>query len=268
MFENVANINWNDSYALVNFILNLILILVIYGALVFLFVSIIKRKSAYIFLGISGGLILLTFLLGLEPAFILVAMLSVVGIFITIFSNFGNFKSFLSSPFRRPHSRNGTRGEIGKVFDRQKLYDVIAGAVASLSKSKIGALITFEKQNSLTDVCKNGVAVNCPVSAEMLLTIFYPGTRLHDGAVVIRGTTILSASVFFAPSTKAFAGKYGSRHRAAIGLSEIVDAVTVVVSEETGRISIAVNGQLETVSTDNFRRVFENYMSDHTDIEE
>jgi len=110
--------------------------------------------------------------------------------------------------------------------------------------------------------------VNCPVSPEILSTIFYPGTRLHDGAVVVKEMSIIYASVFFTPSTKAFAGKYGSRHRAAIGISEISDAVTVVVSEETGRISIAMNGQLETVSIDNFRRVFENYMSDQTISEE
>ena len=81
-------------------------------------------------------------------------------------------------------------------------------------------------------------------------------------------TTLIAASVFFTPSTKAYAGKYGSRHRAAIGISEISDAVTIVVSEETGRISIAVNGQIETVSGENFRRVFENYMMDSKISEE
>ena len=109
---------------------------------------------------------------------------------------------------------------------------------------------------------KNGVAVKAPVSTELLQTIFYPGTRLHDGAVVIHGNEIVAASVFYTPTTKAFAGKYGSRHRAALGISEISDAVTVVVSEETGRISFAVNGTLETVDQANFLRVFENLMDD------
>ena len=120
--------------------------------------------------------------------------------------------------------------------------------------------MTFEKNTSLQDVIKNGVSVRAPVSAELLQTIFYPGTRLHDGAVVIHGNEIIAASVFYTPTTKPFAGKYGSRHRAALGISEISDSVTVVVSEETGRISFAVNGQLDAVDQDNFLRVFENYM--------
>ena len=107
---------------------------------------------------------------------------------------------------------------------------------------------------------KNGVSVKAPVTAELLMTIFYPGTRLHDGAVVIHGNEIVAASVFYTPTTKPFAGKYGSRHRAALGISEISDSVTIVVSEETGRISFAVNGNLESVDQENFLRVFENYM--------
>ena len=86
-------------------------------------------------------------------------------------------------------------------------------------------------------------------------------------AVVIHGNEIVAASVFFTPTTKPFAGKYGSRHRAAIGISEVSDAITVVVSEETGRISFAVNGDLEAVNQTNFLRVFENYMADHSSEE-
>ena len=142
------------------------------------------------------------------------------------------------------------------------MYQQIESAVISLSKTKTGAIITFERNTSLADMLKNGVTIKAPVSAELLQTIFYPGTRLHDGAVVIHGNEIVAASVFFTPTTQAFAGKYGSRHRAAIGISEISDSVTVVVSEETGRISFAVNGTLESVDQTNFLRVFENLMDD------
>ena len=123
------------------------------------------------------------------------------------------------------------------------------------------------KAHERKDIIKNGVPVNAPLSPELLQTIFYEGTRLHDGAVVIHGNEIVAASVFFTPTTKPFAGKYGSRHRAAIGVSEVSDAVTVVVSEETGRISFAVNGDLEAVNQTNFRRVFETYMSDNSSEE-
>ena len=139
--------------------------------------------------------------------------------------------------------------------------------LSSLSASKTGAIITFERTKSLKNLSRNGVDINAPVSSELLCTIFYPGTRLHDGAVIIHGNEILSAAVFFVPTTQPLAVSYGSRHRAAIGISEVSDAITVVVSEETGRISIAANGQLDPVDQDNFLRVFETYMSDD-DIEE
>ncbi len=268
MWTNVANINWNNGYQVADFILNLAFILIIYGLLFYLFFSVIKRLSAYVFLGISFVVVLITFFLGLLPAMILAAMFSTAGIFISLFANFGSLKSFLANPFKRATVRNNGKNHVEKVYDRQKLYETITNTVTTLSKTKTGALITFEKQSSLADVCKNGVFINCPVTLEILTTIFYPGTRLHDGAVVVHGETIVAAAVFFTPSTKAFAGKYGSRHRAAIGISEVSDSVTVVVSEETGRISFAVNGQLETVAPENFRRVFENYMSDPTEEEE
>ena len=153
---------------------------------------------------------------------------------------------------------------IEKIYDRKALYKTIETAVIELSNNKVGALITFEKNTSLKEVIRNGVPVHAPVSVDLLLTIFYNGTRLHDGAVVIHGNEIVSAAVFFTPTTEPFAGKYGSRHRAAIGISEISDAITVVVSEETGRISFAVNGGLETVEQSNFLRVFENYMDDES----
>ena len=92
------------------------------------------------------------------------------------------------------------------------------------------------------------------------MTIFYPGTRLHDGAVVIRRDMILAASVYYTPTTKPLTGKFGSRHRASIGISEVSDSVTVVVSEETGRISLAVAGELIHVPADNFLRMLEDYI--------
>ena len=126
----------------------------------------------------------------------------------------------------------------------------------------IGALLTFERKDKEKDIIKNGSKIDAPVTFEILVTIFYPGTRLHDGAVVICGNKIVAASVYYTPTTKPLTGKYGSRHRAALGISEISDAVTVVVSEETGRISIAYNGILESYSPDNFYKAFENIMNE------
>ena len=122
--------------------------------------------------------------------------------------------------------------------------------------------MTFERKDQLKSIMKNGTYLYAPVTYELLITIFYPGTRLHDGAVVIKGDTIIAASVYYTPTTKPLTGKYGSRHRAALGISEVSDAITVVVSEETGRISIAYNGNLESYAPDNFYKAFENIMNE------
>jgi len=170
--------------------------------------------------------------------------------------------------FARGHGKGKGKNDVQKIFDRESLYDAINESVSFLSRTKTGAIMTFERKMPLNDMIKNGVIINAPVTPELLMTIFYPGTRLHDGAVVIRDNLIIVASAFYTPTTKPLAGKYGSRHRAAIGISEVSDSVTVVVSEETGRISIAYGGELEPVFIDNFHRVFEEYMEDTTYVEE
>ena len=149
---------------------------------------------------------------------------------------------------------------VDKVFDRHALLVKIDTAVQNLSKNKIGAIITFERDTKLDDFVKSGTILNSPVTPELLITIFYPGTRLHDGAVIIRRDNILAASVYYTPTTKPLTGKFGSRHRAAIGISEVSDSVTVVVSEETGRISLAVAGELIHVPSDTFLRTLEDYI--------
>ena len=164
------------------------------------------------------------------------------------FANLGDLRKFIANPFSRPVAKAGNFG-IEKIYDTQLLYKNIETAVISLSNARIGAIMTFEKNTDLKDIMKNGVPVHAPVTPEILMTIFYPGTRLHDGAVVIHGNEIVAASVFFTPTTKPFAGKYGSRHRAAIGLSEQCDAVIIIVSEETGVVSVAENGRIERYMT-------------------
>ena len=241
------------------FIVSLVLLLGMYGFLFFMYSKIIKRTAGYLFISISCGSVLTAFLLNLNYVFIMLIGMSVVGVTISLFTNLGDVRQFLANPFKGSRIKSG-KFEVEKIYNRELLYKTIEKATLALSKSRIGAIMTFEKNTSLADVIKNGVAVKAPVTAELLMTIFYPGTRLHDGAVVIHGNEIVAASVFYTPTTKPFAGKYGSRHRAALGISEISDSVTIVVSEETGRISFAVNGNLESVDQENFLRVFENYM--------
>ena len=243
------------------FIISLLSILAIYGALFFVLIKVAKRRASFIFAIGSLLLFLVAFFLNLTFLAILVGFISAAGLAACFFANLGDVRKFIANPFSRTTAKAANFG-IEKIYDTQELYKNIETAVIALSNSRIGAIITFEKNTSLKDIIRNGVPIHAPVTSEILLTIFYPGTRLHDGAVVIHGNEIVAASVFFTPTTKPFAGKYGSRHRAAIGISEVSDAVTVVVSEETGRISFAVNGDLEAVNQTNFLRVFENYMGD------
>ena len=239
-------------------------IILIYGLLLFTFIKACRRKSAFTTLGISFAIAIASFIFNLIYVAIINAAVFIVAANIILMANIGDLRAFLANPFKVTNAKVTNFG-VEKIYNRELLYKKIETAVVALSKTKTGAIITFEKNTSLKDIIKNGVPVNAPVSPELLLTIFYPGTRLHDGAVVIHGNEIVAASVFFTPTTKPFAGKYGSRHRAAIGISEICDAVTIVVSEETGRISFAVNGQLESVDQSIFLRVLENYMSDVSD---
>ncbi len=239
-------------------------IIVIFGLLLYTFLKVSRRKGALISWGATFAIAIISFLFNLFIVAILNAAILCITITVTLMANIGDLRAYLANPFKITTAKSTNFG-VEKIYNREVLYKKIETAVVALSKSKTGAIITFEKNTSLKDIIKNGVPVNAPVSPELLLTIFYPGTRLHDGAVVIHGNEIVAASVFFTPTTKPFAGKYGSRHRAAIGISEICDAVTVVVSEETGRISFAVNGQLESVDQSIFLRVLENYMSDVSD---
>ena len=251
---------WDEGVMpLGSLILSIVVIVLIFASLCFLYAKVIKRKVAFIMLGINFVLFLVSFIFYSYPAMIISAALFVTSVSVTMFTNLGDLRRFLANPFKKSGVKT-TSYKVEKLFDKDSMYKEIEKATINLSKTRTGAIMTFERNTSLQDVMKNGVPVNAPVKAELLETIFYPGTRLHDGAVIIHGQEIVAASVFFTPTTQAFAGKYGSRHRAAIGISEISDAVTVVVSEETGRISLAVNGQLVSCEPSTFLRVFETHM--------
>ncbi|MBE6136702.1 MAG: TIGR00159 family protein [Erysipelotrichaceae bacterium] len=241
------------------FVFSTVVIALVICALFVLYFKVIKRKVAYIVLSLSSSLFILGFLFVSTPVMILAGSVMAFSVTTTLFANLGDLRKFLANPFKKSGIKTSTY-KVEKLFDKDSMYKEIEKATINLSKTRTGAIMTFERNTSLQDVMKNGVPVNAPVRAELLETIFYQGTRLHDGAVIIHGNEIVAASVFFTPTTQAFAGKYGSRHRAAIGISEISDAVTVVVSEETGRISLAVNGQLVSCEPATFLRVFETHM--------
>jgi diadenylate cyclase len=128
-----------------------------------------------------------------------------------------------------------------------KSLEEIVRATIALSNRKIGALIAIERDTSLKDFVEMGTALDAKVSKEVLLSIFHPTSPIHDGAVVIKSNRIIAAGCFLPITTSPeISRSLGTRHRAGIGLSEETDAILIIVSEETGIISMAINGKLET----------------------
>jgi diadenylate cyclase len=127
-----------------------------------------------------------------------------------------------------------------------KSHEEIVRAAVSLSNKKIGALIVVERETSLKDFIEVGTPLDAKVSRELLLSIFHPTSPIHDGAVIIKGNRIAAAGCFLPITLSAEVSKaFGTRHRAGIGLTEETDAIAVIVSEETGNISLVVNGKVE-----------------------
>lgn len=127
-----------------------------------------------------------------------------------------------------------------------KIKIELVKSIDHLSNRKIGAIITLEKNTSMEEFIENAFQVNAPLTNELLSTIFYPATPLHDGAVIIKNNQIVCAGAYYPPTEKLDVPKsLGSRHRAAIGVSEISDSLTIVVSEQTGNVSVAYNGYLD-----------------------
>lgn len=126
-----------------------------------------------------------------------------------------------------------------------KTIEEILLAVDALSKDKIGALIVLQRQTGLREFIESGKEINASVTADILKSIFFPKSPLHDGAVIISGDKIVSAKSTLPPSEGSQYSYIGMRHRAGIGITENSDAVSVIVSEETGAVSLAVSGKIE-----------------------
>lgn len=143
-------------------------------------------------------------------------------------------------------------GRAGGLMDRptreaaaNRAINQVARTCRMLAEAHQGAIIVLERNTGLEAYAETGVAVNAQVSSELLLTIFYPNTALHDGAIIIREDQIIAAATVLPLSNSRLADRYlGTRHRAALGISEQTDAIAVVVSEETGTISVAHNGRM------------------------
>lgn len=142
----------------------------------------------------------------------------------------------------------------GRLFSRSavpeeemltKTIDEIVKSISYMGKRRIGALLSIERETGMGDYIETGIPLYARVSSELLINIFIPNTPLHDGAVIVKENEIKAAACYLPLSESPFISKeLGTRHRAALGISEVTDSLTIVVSEETGNISLTKNGEL------------------------
>ncbi len=245
--------NFQSGYFIADYVISICLILALGVA-----ISLLSRRLAvYIGYGVLSFLYILFLTLNL-PILTLITLIAIfTSTIICVNINAGIFRRFITAPMKSQKSIKEEKGG----YDKDTMITKIATAVKWLSDNKTGALITFEKKTPMDEYMKNGTMINCPITPEIIETIFYEGSRLHDGAIIIRKDVIISAAVYYPNSTKAIVGKFGARHRAALGISERTDSVTVVVSEETGRVSIAHNGIIDNVKLMEFEKIFRDRMA-------
>ncbi|VHC64058.1 disA bacterial checkpoint controller nucleotide-binding family protein [Streptococcus pyogenes] len=154
------------------------------------------------------------------------------------------------------------------VSSESALVDALIRSVAYMGPRKIGALIAIEQTQTLQEYIATGIPLNADISSQLLINIFIPNTPLHDGAVIVGQNKIVAACAYLPLSeSKAISKEFGTRHRAAIGLSENSDALTIIVSEETGAISVTRKGQfLHDLSTDEFETVLRTYLMSDSNV--
>jgi diadenylate cyclase len=151
------------------------------------------------------------------------------------------------SEIRRALARIGRRRWLGFEDRREQLEaaDEILLAIEFLSQRKTGALIVVEREIGLRSFIETGVPLDAKLSRDLLISIFYPGTPLHDGAAIVQGDRVVAAACFLPLTVNPnLVSTMGTRHRAAIGITEETDCLSIIVSEETGRLSYAIHGEL------------------------
>ena len=240
----------NDIRAIITAIIDILIIwFVIYYA-----IRIVRNNSRTS--QIFKGIIFLIVIDGLAKFF----QLKTLQFLMDIFINWG-FLAFIiifQPEIRQLLERMGKSNVFSRLTtltgnEKERLVDSIVTSVMLLSNDHTGALISIEQSHSLEDYIQTGTRMNSDVTAELLTSLFVTTTPLHDGAVIIQGDKIACASAYFPPTNMDLPSRYGARHRAAIGISEITDALTIIVSEETGEVSITEQGQIFTVDRQKLR---------------
>ncbi|MBD5788831.1 hypothetical protein MSGX11T_02305 [Mycoplasma synoviae GX11-T] len=177
-------------------------------------------------------------------------------IILIVFKN--NFKDFFNKKNRR--KKYESLGKSSQI----RLINQLRESVTYFSENKIGALITIENSEKLDNLRTDGIILNANISSALLISIFNKNSPLHDGAVIIRDNKVYYASTFYKITSKSLSSEFGSRHRAAMGISEQSDATTIVVSEETGSIKIFKNSTVYTIKLEFFQESLIKYISEES----
>jgi len=159
----------------------------------------------------------------------------------------------------RLFSRSGLPGE----EDPEITVEAIVKATDYMAKRRIGALMSIEKETGMSDYIETGISLNSRISSELLINLFIPNTPLHDGAVIIQKNQVAAAACYLPLSESPFISKeLGTRHRAALGISEVTDSLTIIVSEETGNVSVARNSELHRdLTQDELREILQSELN-------
>ena len=216
--------------------------ILVVAALIYQFILIVRgRRAAHIVVGV----IILVFIY-LAAIFFRLELLRTLLATLAPYTAFALIVVF-QSDVRRVLARLGRHRFLGfSELERREVADEILLAMSQLSQQRFGALIVIERNIGLLTFVESGVNLDARISRDLLLAIFHPKGALHDGAVIVHGGRIVAAGCFLPLTTNpALTAKLGTRHRAAIGVSEETDCVALVVSEETGRISVAYGGDIE-----------------------
>jgi len=230
-FDFLKVISWKDLLDILS------VSLFFYGILYFLRIT--KGFQIFKGLGLLAIFWLVAELLGLSTLSWVFEKLWTVGLFSLVV--------IFQPEIRKALSRLGQKTGVPVIKPvGERVVDRVVRASSFLSERQIGGLIVIERSQSVDGIVEGCVLIDSLVSVELLITIFNPLSPLHDGAVVIRGDRVIYASCILPLSKSSkLPKKYGTRHRAALGISEETDALCVVVSEETGEISLAVDGKLQ-----------------------
>ena len=249
----------------ISLILRLILDVIVIWALVYYALRIVRNNTRTI--QIAKGILFILIVQGLSA----ILGLNALNYLINIFVNWGVvviviiFFFFFRAMLEK-FGKTSTILGLNVSHDEQiNMIDELVKACEQMSKTKTGALISIQRSTSMEDYVHTGIEMDSVVSSELLGTIFQYGTPMHDGAVIIIGNKIACAAAYFPPTSKDLPSKYGARHRAAVGISEITDSITIIVSEETGNISVAMNGQLTQYKSEGLRRLLMNLLTPDMD---